>query len=199
MERLKAVDAYLIKNERWTNELELLRETMLLSGLTEAYKWRSPVYCAAGKNVLGLGAFKNHFCIWFFNGNLINDELGKLVTAQEGKDTAMRQFRFEKMDDVVSNIELIEAFALEAKRNSILKLDKKPVIKKPLIIPDILKSEFELNAPLEKAFSVLNLTKKREFIANLNNAKREITKISRLKKMIPLIFEGIGLNDKYRK
>ncbi|MEH6656250.1 DUF1801 domain-containing protein [Leeuwenhoekiella marinoflava] len=36
----------------------------------ETFKWNVPVYTVDGKNVAGLGRFKNHFGVWFFNAAL---------------------------------------------------------------------------------------------------------------------------------
>ncbi len=36
--------------------------------LEETLKWNFPVYEIKGKKVLGFGAHKHHFGIWFFNG-----------------------------------------------------------------------------------------------------------------------------------
>lgn len=52
------------------------------------------LYILNGKNVIGLGAFKNHFAIWFFNGVFLKDEKQLLTNAQEGKTKALRQMHF---------------------------------------------------------------------------------------------------------
>ena len=199
MEKQKKVDAYILKHEKWGRELELLRETLLHLGLEEGYKWSAPVYMVQGKNVVGLGAFKNHFGVWFFNGSLLKDDGKKLYNAQEGKTTAMRQWRFNDIDDIAENLEVFEKYIQESIKNSKLKKTVKPNLKKPLILPEELKEVFKTNKGLASSFDSLNLTRKREYVAHLDSAKREATKLDRLKKMIPLIMEGVGLHDKYRK
>ncbi len=199
MRRLKEVDTYIIKNEAWTSELELLRETILQIGMEECFKWSAPVYAHYKKNVVGLGAFKNHFCIWFFNGSLLKDENKRLYNAQEGKTTAMRQWRFQNLDEVASHVEEIEAYLKEAMKNTSIGKVVKPRVNKPLIIPIELEEEFKTDKGLKTAFDGLNLTKKREYVAHIDSAKREKTKLDRLAKIIPAILDGKGLNDKYRK
>jgi uncharacterized protein YdeI (YjbR/CyaY-like superfamily) len=49
-----------------------------------------------GKNLLGIGAFKNHFGLWFFQGSLLKQNTKLLVNAQEGKTQAMRQIKLDK-------------------------------------------------------------------------------------------------------
>lgn len=199
MEKQKTVDAYILKHEKWAKELELLREIILATGLVEAYKWSAPVYTENGKNVVGLGAFKNHMGIWFFQGALLKDDSKRLNNAQEGKTTAMRQWRFHGFEEVAEHAELIEKYVNEAKENWNKGKVIKPKANKPLIIPEILKAEFEQDTILRTSFDELNLTKKREYVGHIDSAKREVTKKSRMQKIIPMIKEGVGLNDKYRK
>lgn len=42
-------------------------------------------------------------------------------------------------------------------------------------------------------------SRQKEFSLYIEEAKQEKTKHSRLEKIIPLIFKGVGLNDKYKK
>jgi len=73
----------------------------------ETVKWSAPVYTVNGKNVLGLGAFKKHFGIWFFNGVFMKDEHKLLVNAQENKTKALRQMRFETIEEIDKNLVLL--------------------------------------------------------------------------------------------
>ena len=42
----------------WVDELMLLREIILSTGLKEEIKWGGPIYTLDGKNVLAIGGFK---------------------------------------------------------------------------------------------------------------------------------------------
>ena len=75
----------------------------------------------------------------------------------------------------------------------------KPDLKKPLIIPVELKTKFETDQELKNCFDELTLSKQREYSEYISEAKREETKLKRLEKIIPMIRQKIGLNDKYRK
>ena len=99
MNQQDKVNAYLNKNQHFLQALEKLRKIMLKAGLEETYKWSFPVYTYQGKNIAGLGAFKNHFGVWFFQGSLLEDKGGYLMNAQEGKTKAMRQWRFENENE----------------------------------------------------------------------------------------------------
>ena len=45
----------------------------------------------------------------------------------------------------------------------------------------------------------ITLSQKREYAEYIIEAKKRETKIKRIVKIIPMIVEGKGLNDKYRK
>ena len=69
---------------------------------------------------------------------------------------------------------------------------------KKLVIPVELASILNDNEKLASIFESLTLGKKRVFAAYVGDAKRKETKIKRLEKIIPMILNNIGLNDKYR-
>ncbi|HER40813.1 MAG TPA: DUF1801 domain-containing protein, partial [Salinimicrobium catena] len=92
----KTVDQYIVNHPNWEEELRQLREMMHSTELEETVKWGGPVYTLQGKNVVGIGAFKNHCALWFFQGALLKDHTDLLVNAQEGKTKALRQIKLEK-------------------------------------------------------------------------------------------------------
>ena len=190
------VDEYIDKHANFSSMLTEIRTIFLTTELAETIKWGMPTYTLNGKNVVGLGSFKSHCgIIWFFQGGLLKDTKKVLQNAQEGKTQAMRQWRFTA-NDIVNN-KLVLQYINEAIENAKKGLSLKPT-KKPLIIPLELQQVFDENKNLEKAFHNLTLTKKREFTEYIDSAKRESTKNTRLEKIIPLILDNIGLNDKYR-
>ncbi|MFZ0490545.1 MAG: DUF1801 domain-containing protein, partial [Salegentibacter sp.] len=67
---VKNAEEYIAKHQKWDEELNILREMLLSTELGESIKWGAPVYTLNNKNVVGLGAFKNHCGLWFFNGAL---------------------------------------------------------------------------------------------------------------------------------
>ena len=69
---------------------------------------------------------------------------------------------------------------------------------KTVDVPAELTEVFNKNSELKKAFNSLTPGKQREYCEYIASAKREVTKTSRLEKIIPMIEQGIGLNDKYR-
>lgn len=100
MKKVSSVEEYIEINAHFAEELSKLREIINSTELKETIKWSAPTYTLDGKNVIGLGAFKNHFGIWFFQGVFLKDEANLLVNAQENKTKALRQMRFESMADI---------------------------------------------------------------------------------------------------
>lgn len=197
MKKVYSVEEYIENNSHFKKELEVLREVVLKTELNEAVKWSAPVYDLNGKNVLGLGAFKNHFCIWFFNGVFLKDEHNLLVNAQEGKTKALRQMRFDTIDDI--NKDLVLLYIKEAIENQKAGKEIKPERKgKTVVLPNELKSALNNDQDLQLAFAALTPGKQREYCEYIATAKREATKLSRIEKITPMILNGVGLNDKYK-
>lgn len=198
MKKISSVEQFIEKHDQFSDILQILRTSILsVKEFEETIKWGMPCYTYQGKNILGLAALKSYAGIWFFQGALIKDAKKVLVNAQEGKTQAQRQWRFTSSDQIdVALLSLyIEEALLLAKEGKTMPVNRN----KPLIIPDLLSEEFKGDVELELIFNSLSLSKKREFTDYITEAKLDATKEKRLKKIIPMIKAGIGLNDKYRK
>ncbi|MUU79801.1 YdeI/OmpD-associated family protein [Winogradskyella endarachnes] len=196
MKKINNVEEYIEENPHFSKEIKILRNIINSTELKETIKWHMPTYCLKGKNVLGLGAFKNHFCIWFHQGVFLKDDKQLLFNAQENKTKAMRQMRFNSATDI--NEAVILTYVKEAIKNQqlgrVLKPQRKP---KSVEIPDALKSTFKTNSLLKSTFKELSPSKQREYCTYISEAKRDSTKQKRLDKIIPMITSKKGLNDKY--
>ena len=67
MIKVSSIEEYIEVNSKWSEALTILRDIVNTTEVEETIKWSAPVYTVNGKNVIGIGAFKNHFGIWFFN------------------------------------------------------------------------------------------------------------------------------------
>ncbi len=194
MAKIITVDQYIDAHSEWAVQLKLLRKLLNSFPLTETIKWGGPVYTLEGKNLIGIGAFKNHYALWLFQGALLKNNTELLVNAQEGKTSALRQIRFDK--DSVIQPKVLSKYISESielsKEGKIIK----PNLKKAIIIPSELTDHFEKDKDLRKAFSGLSPGKKREYSEYIIQAKREETKRKRIEKIIPMIKIGADLNDK---
>ena len=197
MKKIYSVEEYIEVNSHFAEALKTLRDIIMSTELEETVKWSMPTYCLNGKNVLGIGAFKNHFCIWFHHGVFLKDEHSLLHNAQEDKTKGMRQMRFESKNDI--NKAAVLAYAKEATENQRLGREIKPVRKtKAINIPSELKDVLKSNSELHTSFKALTPGKQREYCDHISEAKREATKLSRLEKITPMIIKGVGLHDKYK-
>ncbi|WP_348810840.1 YdeI/OmpD-associated family protein [Flavobacterium maritimum] len=183
------------KTEKWSEELHLLQSIIAQTELLETSKWGGSVYVLNGKNVLGIGGFKNYFAIWFFNGVFLKDEKQVLVNANEGVTKSLRQWRFSSKEEV--NEKEVLHYILEAIENErqgkIIKPEKGKVI-----VSELFQKELDSDLLLAEAFHKFTPYKQKEFLEYIETAKREETKRSRIEKIKPMILENIGLNDKYR-
>lgn len=197
MKKVFSVEEYIEINAHFKDEIITLREILHTTNLEETIKWSAPTYCLNGKNVLSLGAFKKHFCIWFFNGVFLKDEQNILEKVQE-KTKGLRQLRFESISEI--NKSLVLAYTKEAIKNQELGKEIKPTrtTKKDIIIPELLSTEVKNNLKFKDAFQLLSPSCQREYCNYISDAKRETTKISRFEKIKPLILKGSGLHDKYK-
>ena len=197
MKKVSSVDEYIASQHDYREPLSLLRNILLSTELIETVKWNIPTYTINGKNVLGIGAFKNYFGLWFFNGSFLKDKANVLINAQEGKTKGMRQWRFNSIDSI--NKDLILQYVNEAIVNQQLGKEFKPEKqKKDIVIPIELQNEFNNNNKLFERFNTLTPYKQREYFEYIASAKREATKLNRLEKIKPMLLNGIGLHDKYR-
>ena len=191
-------DNYFEKEHPYQEGIKLLREIVLSTELEETVKWGAPVYTIGNKNVLGIMAFKGHYGLWFFNGVFLSDPENVLENAQEGKTKAMRHWKFTSLDGLDKT--LIREYIQEAIENQKRGLTVKPERKSSdVIMPDLLKNALSGKQGLMAKFEGLSPYKQREYCEYIDTAKQEKTKLSRLEKILPMIAEGIGMNDKYRK
>lgn len=183
------------KVNNWEEELLFLKAIIDKTELVETVKWGGPVYVYNKKNVIGIGGFKEYFTIWFFNGVFLKDEKKKLINAQEDKTKSLRQWRFTSKDQV-NEVEVL-AYISEAieneKQGKIIKPSKKEAI-----VSELFQKELDQNPALAEAFQKFSPYKQYEFLEYIETAKQDKTKLSRIEKVIPMILENIGLNDKYR-
>ncbi len=196
MNTTEKVDAYIEKHSQWNGQLKQLRAVFQNTELKEEVKWGSPTYTLDGKLVAGIAAFKNHYALWFHQGVFLKDTHKKLLNAQEGTTRALRQWRFEKGDEI--DADLVLEYIRESIENCLAGKEIKPQRKKGVTIPPFLKSAIDNNKTFKLAFEKLTPGKQREYAAYIGDAKREATKQSRLEKIVPMVLEGIGLNDKYK-
>ncbi len=196
MKRSKTVEQYIAAHDQWHDELVKLREVVLTSGLDETIKWGAPVYTLDSKNVVGIGAFKSYFGLWFYQGALIDDSAGVLINAQEGKTKALRQWRMTHRRDL--KVRTVKAYVKQAIDIQKRGLAMRPERAKSLDMPAELAAALGSNRKARGAFDKLTPGRQREYAGYIAEAKRADTKARRIEKILPMITAGKGLNDRYR-
>lgn len=197
MEKAVGLEAYFQQEGPFREGLARLRELLLATGLEEQLKWGAPVYSLEGVNILGMMAFKRHFGLWFFQGVFLSDPLGVLTNAQEGKTKAMRHWKFTSPDE--PNPKDVKAYVLEAISLARKGVKWAPASPRKLNIPEFLQAELEADPELRARFEALAPHKQRDFAEYIATAKQQTTQMRRWEKIRPMIRQGVGLNDAYRK
>ena len=193
------VAEFIKREKRWDRELDALRKIIKTTSLQEVIKWGIPVYTFEGKNLVGLAAFKSYTAIWFYQGSFLKDTGHKLINAQEKVTKGLRQWRFTSLDEIKSESETIKKYIEEAILNQKQGKSIKPDRNKPLIIPKDLEILLSENMKLKESYDQLTKSKQREYAEYVAEAKKEETRMKRLNKITPMILQGCGLNDKYKK
>lgn len=105
MQKVNSIEDYLEVHSDFAEELNLLRHLINSTELVETFKWNAPTYYLGNKKVVALGAFKNHFSIWFHQGDTLKDENKILIRASDTTQH-LRQMRFNSLSDINQNIVL---------------------------------------------------------------------------------------------
>ncbi|MCX8056505.1 MAG: DUF1801 domain-containing protein, partial [Ignavibacteria bacterium] len=178
------------KVNSWRDILIELRKIILTTELKEELKWGQPCYTINGKNVLLMAAFRDYVALSFFKGTLLKDK-NKILVAPGENSQSVRQIRFTKIDEVKNHKKIILDYIKEAIENEKKGLKVTKATNTP--IPIELKQKFEQDKEFEKAFYSLTPGRQRAYLIYFNQPKNSSTKLSRIEKSIPKIFQGKGL------
>ncbi len=177
----------------WVDELELLRQIVLDTGLTEEIKWGVPVYTHNGKNVVTVSALKESANIGFFKGVLLKDE--HQILRQQGNLQSDRLIRFTNTEEIKKVKNILREYVIAA--IEIETRGKKVVFKKnPEPIPEELIQVLNEDPAFKKAFEALTPGRQRSYIIFISQPKQEKTRLSRVEKCKPKVFEGKGWNER---
>lgn len=185
------------KNNRWSEALVQLADILSKTPLEHTLKWGADTYTYNGANVVAFHGFKDFFTLWFHNGVFMSDPYKVLITASEGKTKSLRQWRFTALEqiDEAKILQYVNE-AIEVEKQGLRLIPEK---NQPLAIPEELEIAFQNYTGLKDAFAKLTQGRKKDYCEHISSAKQEATRQARLEKCIPLILQGVGLNDKYKK
>ncbi|MBY0089515.1 YdeI/OmpD-associated family protein [Priestia aryabhattai] len=188
------VDEFLSKAKKWKEEYETLRKIVLDCELTEDYKWMNPCYTFEKKNIVLIHGFKEYCALLFPKGALLQDSHSILIQQTENVQGA-RQIRFTNVQEIVEKEAILKAYIYEAIEVEKARLKVKAKKPEELIIPEELQHKFDEIPALKDAFTTLTPGRQRAYILYFSAATQSKTRESRVKKCIPNILNGKGLND----
>lgn len=188
------LDAFFSHLTDWRAELLALRAILQDSGLTETFKWSSPVYTAQGGNVAIIWGFKDRAAIGFFKGVLMADPEG-VLEAPGDNSRSSRVINFTDLDQITAAAPMLRAYIAEAARieEQGLKVD---LPKDDLDYPEELVSRLDGDADFREAFDSLTPGRRRSWVLHFGSAKQAATRAGRIEKAAPKILEGKGFNDR---
>jgi uncharacterized protein YdeI (YjbR/CyaY-like superfamily) len=203
------VDAYLLngcgrcplggtpqcKVHDWQEELQQLRRMVLECGLTEEVKWGVPCYTFQSKNILLIHIFKEYCALNFFKGALLPDPNGILVQQTENVQ-AGRQIRFTEVQEIVALEPVLKAYVQEA--IAVEKAGRNVQLKKTseFSVPEEFQQKLAELPALKTAFEALTPGRQRGYLLHFSQPKQAKTRIARIEKYLPRIFEGKGYQDR---
>ena len=163
-------------------------------GMKEECKWGKPTYTVGGKNVVILQGFKEYFALAFFQGALLNDP--KKVLVQLGQVQAGRVMKFTRVKDIKANAATIKAYVREAiaVEKAGLRMERRKTSDLP--VPEELTERFGRDRRFKRAFEALTPGRQRSYLYHFTAAKQSATRVARIEKAVPAIFEGRGFLER---
>ena len=190
------LDPWFAKARTWRDEVVRLRSILLACGLTEQLKWGKPTYTDdAGANIVLIMPLKETCALLFTKGALLKDPKGILVQPGENSQSA-RQMRFTSVAQIGKLEKTLKSYVEQAV--DVEKAGLKVEFKKStdLVYPKEFQDKLDRNSALREAFHKLTPGRQRQYHIYFTGAKQSATRESRVEKAMPLILDGMGLNDR---
>lgn len=182
------------KVHAWHDELALLREILLQSGLTETRKWGVACYMHGKHNVALLGALKACATLSFFKGALMHDPENLLHKPGENSQ-AVRYMKFTAAGQVKEQAGHIANYLKEAIK--IEESGQKVVFMQPeeQDMCEELAQALRDDAEMASAFQKLTPGRQRGYMLFFSGAKQAKTRMERIAKCRDRILQGKGMQD----
>jgi uncharacterized protein YdeI (YjbR/CyaY-like superfamily) len=183
--------------ERWEAEIAEMRRLLAGFAMKEERKWGKPTYTVDGKNIVIIQGFKEYFALGFFQGALLKDPRKLLV--QLGQVQAGRVMKFTSVKDIEAKAATIKAYVREAIaiEKAGLRMERKKTSDFP--VPEELTAQFRKNQRFKRAFEALTPGRQRSYLHHFGGAKQSVTRVARIEKAMPAIFEGRGFLERRTK
>ena len=163
-------------------------------------KWSFPNFVYKGSILCHMASFKKHCTFGFWQGALIQDTHGILNSSE--KNAMGNLGRITSVADLPDD-EILKSYIIQAMMliDSGVKQSKpKPHPQKVSTdVPEYLNVALEQSPKAKATFELFSLSKRKDYIVWINEAKTEATKQKRLETSIQWLEEGKSKNWKYEK
>ena len=180
--------------ERWEGEIAEMRRVLAGFAMKEECKWGKPTYTVDGKNIVIMQGFKEYFGLGFFQGALLKDP--KKVLVQLGQVQGGRVMKFTSAKEIKASAATIKAYVREAIAVEKAGLRMKPRRTSEFPVPEELRQRFRRDPRFKRAFEALTPGRQRGYLYHFAAAKQSATRIARIEKAMPAIFEGRGFLER---
>jgi len=180
--------------ERWEAEIAETRRVLAGFAMKEECKWGKPTYTVDGRNIVIMQGFKEYFGLGFFQGALLKDSSKVLV--QLGQVHAARVMKFNSVTEIRARAATIKAYVREAiaVEKAGLRMEKKKTSDFP--VPEELTERFRRDTRFKRAFEALTPGRQRSYLYHFAAARQSATRVARIEKAMPAIFEGKGFLER---
>jgi uncharacterized protein YdeI (YjbR/CyaY-like superfamily) len=176
--------------ERWEAEIAETRRVLAGFPMNDECKWGKPTYTVDGKNIVIMQGFKEYFALGFFQGALLRDP--KKVLVQLGQVHAGRVMKFTSAKDIKAKAATIKAYVREATAVQKSGRRMKPKKTSDVPVPEELRERLRTDLRFKRAFESLTPGRRRSYLYHFAAAKQPATRMARIEKAMPAIFEGRG-------
>jgi len=171
-------------------EIAEMRRVLAGFAMNEECKWGKPTYTVDGKNVVIMQGFKEYFALGFFQGALLKDP--RKVLVRLGQVHAGRVMKFTSTKDITAKAATIKAYVREAiaLEKAGLRMERRTTSDYP--VPEELTERFRRDKRFKRAFEALTPGRQRGYLHHFAAAKQSATRVARIERAMPAIFEGRG-------
>ncbi len=180
--------------ERWEAEIAAMRRVLAGFAMREECKWGKPTYTVDGKNIVIMQGFKEYFALGFFQGALLKDPRKVLVQLRQVH--AGRVMKFTSVKDITAKAATIKAYVREAiaMEKAGRRMERRKTSDYP--VPKELAESFRRDPRFKRAFEALTPGRQRSYLYHFAAAKQSATRVARIEKARPAIFEGRGFLER---
>jgi hypothetical protein len=189
------VDAYIEKSAEFAKPILVHIRKLVHKACPEAVetmKWSMPHFDHKGM-LCGMASFKQHCTLGFWKQSLLEND------AFPAQKTAMGSFgRITSISDLPPDDVIVGLVRQAAELNEKgVKVEKKPSVKKDLVVPDYFNAALKKNKTARETFENFPYSCKKEYVEWIAEAKTDATREKRLATTLEWLSEGKRRNWKY--